>query len=628
MRDRLPRQPRLLYAILALALAHGLLYLALIPPWQHYDEPSHFEYVRLIAERGELPRIGDYDLAMRREIAASMLAFDFWKGSEAPAFDLQSGPPPDIGISQMYHPPLYYLLLAGPQLLVARSSVETQLYLARLCSVFLSLVVVASAYGLVAELFPSRRWLPAAVAGFIALLPPFTDLMSSVNNDTGAAAAASLLLWASIRLLRRGATWRRVAVILVLAAVCLAVKNTSGVIAITVLGILPAAWLWPLRPSWLWRGLALLMLLIALVTCTWGGQAAYWQSHKSAAAFNRLTTDALLGRSTLVLSSRDRRFPLAVIQELERSVGRNLHGHTITIGAWLRAAQETESAVQFCLRDKSSQQWFTVQATPEWEFHAITANVALDARSVGLYIALAAEEQTVYLDGLVLIDGEAPPDLAPTFDTERAEAGWWGALRFTNLLRNGSAEEVWPGLRPWIGNREVFRESMATLFHSVWDWRRTGWVYWPEIQLLFQSFWGRFGWNHLALPEAYFYPLALATVAGGLGAGIGLVRRARKGHLADLWQRQAMAVLLAAALASWGAALLRIHPVFLTARIDWPVARYATTAIIPTALLLCGGWAEFVPRRLAAPAAWLGLLLLALLDLAALLVVIVPYYYG
>jgi len=33
--------------ILVLALANGLLYLVLVPPWQHYDEPTHFEYAWL-----------------------------------------------------------------------------------------------------------------------------------------------------------------------------------------------------------------------------------------------------------------------------------------------------------------------------------------------------------------------------------------------------------------------------------------------------------------------------------------------------------------------------------------------------------------------------------------------------
>ena len=257
VRDAPPWQPKLLYVILALALARGLLYLLLLPPWQHYDEPSHFEYVRLIAERGKLRQIGDYDLAMRRQITSSMLAFNFWQGSEArPLTSSLARHPASGSASCITH---HCIICCWPDRSCwwPTAASKRGLYLARLGSVLLNLVVVASAYGLVAELFPSRRWLPAAVAGFITLLPPFTDLMSSVNNDTAAAAAASLLLWASIRLLHHGATWRRVAVVLVLAAVCLMVKSTAGAAAIAVLGVLLAAWLWRQRRSWLWRGLAL-----------------------------------------------------------------------------------------------------------------------------------------------------------------------------------------------------------------------------------------------------------------------------------------------------------------------------------------------------------------------------------
>src|SRR5215211_3224079 len=65
--------------LLLIALAQGLLYLALMPPWQHYDEPTHFEYAWLIANREQLPRYPDTDPVMRREVAASMLEHGFFR---------------------------------------------------------------------------------------------------------------------------------------------------------------------------------------------------------------------------------------------------------------------------------------------------------------------------------------------------------------------------------------------------------------------------------------------------------------------------------------------------------------------------------------------------------------------
>ncbi len=59
--------------VLCVAALQGLLYVFLLPPWQHYDEPTHFEYAWLIANRGHLPTVVDVDPIMRREVAASML---------------------------------------------------------------------------------------------------------------------------------------------------------------------------------------------------------------------------------------------------------------------------------------------------------------------------------------------------------------------------------------------------------------------------------------------------------------------------------------------------------------------------------------------------------------------------
>ena len=67
-----------LVVVLVVALMQGLLYLFLLPPWQHYDEPSHFEYAWLIADRGSLPGPRDTDDTMRRDVLVSMIEHDFY----------------------------------------------------------------------------------------------------------------------------------------------------------------------------------------------------------------------------------------------------------------------------------------------------------------------------------------------------------------------------------------------------------------------------------------------------------------------------------------------------------------------------------------------------------------------
>lgn len=624
------RQRGPLLLILALALIRGLLYLAVIPPWQHYDEPTHFEYVRLIAERGRLPQVGDSDLKMRREIASSMQAAGFWKDLGAPALDFWSEEPPWIGLSELEHPPLYYLLLALPQLLVAHQEVETQLYLARLGSVLFYLVVVAAAYGLTAGLFPRRPGLAVAVAAFVALLPPFTDLMSAVNNDVGAAAAVSALLWASARLLQRGPSPGRVGVVLFLAAACLATKSTAGSLALSILLLLGVGSLprwWRRRLGW---GAILLALVAVALLCSWGQHAAHWYGTDQPTSPNRVVVEAPLGRSVLALSAAGQEHPRVLFQELNRLEGRALRGHVVTAGAWLRVPEGGGGLAILSLDDGRTEAWHRVEVTPEWRFYAFTTTLSADATGVALSILLPQQPTaapTLQADGVVLVEGERPLHLAPRFQTAEATTGQWGGQPLVNLVRNGSAERAWVGLRAWAGNGSLYRQPIVHVVHSLGEWSRTGWVYGPELWLLFQSFWGKFAWGHLSLPGASFYPLALLTALGIVGSGLALVRRLRTGGLAGTWQNRLGVILGVVLLMSWGGAVLRVHPLFVTRSLFWPSARYVCTAIVPTALLLCTGLAELLPPRWRQEAAWLGLLGLVALDMVAWWTVILPYYY-
>jgi hypothetical protein len=618
--------------LLVLTLVRGLLYLAVVPPWQHYDEPTHFEYVRLIAKRGRLPRPGDYDPEIQREIAASSKAPGWWQGMAAPTHAFWSDGPINLGYSELVHPPLYYLFLALPQPLAAHQSVEAQLYLARLGSVLLSLLIVAAAYGLVTELLPGRRWLPLVVASFVAMLPTFTDLVSAVNNDVGAIAAATLLLWAAVRLLRRGPSLWRVGAVLVLTGLCVATKNTSTLVALPVLLALGVAHIPKPGRRWLGMGLCLLCLGALPLVFTWDRHAAHWIGYDRPTAASRIEVRGPLGRSALVLSPGHPSHPRILVQELSQSDGRELRGHTVTLGAWLKAAEGTGETVALTLWDGTTDHRHQIEVTTDWQFHAFTATIALDAPSVAVYITLpysGAGAHEVYADGIVLLDGQMPTDLVPQFDTDQAEAGTWGGQAFANLLHNGSAERVWPGLEPWIGKRRLYTRSAAMIFHSLWDWSRTREVYGFEVSYLFRSFWGRFGWSHLELPPACFYVLGLLTTAAAVGVAVGLVHRVRSSMRYPPWRLRAWLVLGLALLAGWGGTVLRIHPVFFVVQPIWaPVARYAAVVLVPTAALLFLGLAKIVPRRWAWAAAYVGLLGMVVLDAIALWKVILPYYYG
>lgn len=81
----------LLGLVLCAALVQGLLYMVIVPPWQHYDEPTHFEYARLIVDSGEIPQPGDEDPALRREILSTLFATRYFRTSPPAALLTDDG---------------------------------------------------------------------------------------------------------------------------------------------------------------------------------------------------------------------------------------------------------------------------------------------------------------------------------------------------------------------------------------------------------------------------------------------------------------------------------------------------------------------------------------------------------
>jgi hypothetical protein len=65
--------------VLLSGLIVGLLYVFIVPPWQHYDEPGHFEFSWLLANHDNFPVLGEVNQQMRRELAASMMEHDFYE---------------------------------------------------------------------------------------------------------------------------------------------------------------------------------------------------------------------------------------------------------------------------------------------------------------------------------------------------------------------------------------------------------------------------------------------------------------------------------------------------------------------------------------------------------------------
>jgi hypothetical protein len=283
-------------------------------------------------------------------------------------------------------------------------------------------------------------------------------------------------------------------------------------------------------------------------------------------------------------------------------------------------------------------QWFNGQSSiytipvaislqPEFHTFAFTFREQADRAWITLGEGVQAGNEPVdlYFDGVVLLEGEWSGDQPPVFATNQGDSGTWQGERFSNLARNGSAESAWPFFRPQVeaAAARLFSDpsvdSMTVALSTALD-PAAGWYYSASARSLLQTFWGKFGWAHVPLAGHKPYRLlGVLTLVGIAGAVLALWRQRRKIH----WN--VLVVLGAAAAAAWGLALVRgTNYLLLPIRVYLPVARYVFPAAIPSALILCLGWLQWLSLagdRFRVPAAVRGsvlLLGLASLDIYAL----------
>jgi hypothetical protein len=263
--DRFIIKPKTTFWVLiVLVILRGALYTLVVPPWQHPDEPSHFEHVRLIADLRKLPEKEDISVDLRHGIASSMARHGFWDPNPPPAFDDEAlskhGLSP-IGIWSFPQPRLYFIVSAVWIFPWRSLPIDSQLFITRTFSILLNLVVVVCAYQITRILFPNRKWFPILVMAFVVFQPVNTDIMSAVNNDALVNALGATFFLSSAVIFRRGFNLLRGFVAILILVLAVLTKTTGLVLILT----LPFAFL-----IYLWRAgrgeNAFVIVLIALLT--------------------------------------------------------------------------------------------------------------------------------------------------------------------------------------------------------------------------------------------------------------------------------------------------------------------------------------------------------------------------
>jgi len=193
-------------------------YSLMTPLFEAPDEVWHYAYVRYLAEKHRLPPLDGDDSGAYQEAGQPPMYYA--------VAALISGLAPDNDLEElMWHNPGFGYQAGGTVNDNKNMLIHTEaerfpwhgavlaIRLARVASLAFGLLTVAMAWGLGEEAFPDHPAMAFGVAAMVALTPQFLFVCGVVNNDSAAAATATLVLWMLARVLNRGATlWRSVTI--------------------------------------------------------------------------------------------------------------------------------------------------------------------------------------------------------------------------------------------------------------------------------------------------------------------------------------------------------------------------------------------------------------------------------
>lgn len=187
IRDWLSKN-RVLVALLVLAAMMSALWSVAMPPWRAPDEPHHFGYIQYMAREQSVPLGGRVDHYPDLLQSLNRTNLGIAMGQEGAYWDPDARDPNNAA----GHPPLYYSLMLPAYGISSGGSIETQLYVLRICGAAIFMMLVAVSYQLARRVFPRARYFQIGVPLLIILHPQLGMVSASVNND---ALLALLFTW-------------------------------------------------------------------------------------------------------------------------------------------------------------------------------------------------------------------------------------------------------------------------------------------------------------------------------------------------------------------------------------------------------------------------------------------------
>lgn len=259
----------LVIAFLALTLLHN----SATPVFEAPDEAWHYAYVRWLVGGHGLPSLDDNVSGANQEAAQPPLYYAIAAFFSAP-FD-------DNDLSALFwHNPHFGYQALGTALDNKNMLIHTEterfpwrgaplaIHITRLTSLLFGILTVLAAWGLGYEAFQTRKG-ALVTAALVAFQPQFVFICGVINNDSSTAALATVTLWLTARVFRRGLTARRTAMLGVVVGLA-ALSKTSTLALFFGIGVVLCWQAWRERLSWKGLMTALgLYLALAVAAAGW-----------------------------------------------------------------------------------------------------------------------------------------------------------------------------------------------------------------------------------------------------------------------------------------------------------------------------------------------------------------------
>ncbi len=217
------RLPRTAWICALVACLNAVCWSIVTPPFEVPDEPSHFAYVKQLAETGRLPTSSSEQFGSEEDLALGALRYEEVRlqpqnrtiASQAEQDELEralSSSPHERGSAAAgvaaSQPPLYYALEAIPYSLAVKGTVLDRLALMRLTSALLAGLTALFVFLFVREALPATPWAWSVGGLSIALAPLLGFMSGAVNPDSLLFAVSAAAFYCLARAFRRGLSTR------------------------------------------------------------------------------------------------------------------------------------------------------------------------------------------------------------------------------------------------------------------------------------------------------------------------------------------------------------------------------------------------------------------------------------